>query len=87
MSTKSAHVIGSYRIDRYFLDDQGTRWVVDYKISPREGSERESFWDQQRKRYRAQLERYRDALGGATLGLYFPLLAGWRSWPYGPGKR
>ena len=31
---------------------------------------------------RAQLERYASALGGGSsdLGLYFPLLSGWREW-------
>jgi len=36
----------------------------------------------ERERYREQLERYAVALavGPSKLGLYFPLLKGWREW-------
>ena len=49
-------------------------------------SDRESFLDRERERYREQLERYArvlQALEGpspTSLGLYFPLLNGWRDW-------
>ena len=70
-------------IDRTYTDDQGRRWIVDYKTSGHEGTNIEGFLDQERERYRAQLERYAAALAqgeAAMLGLYFPLLAGWREW-------
>ena len=69
-------------IDRIFTDEDGDRWIVDYKTSTHEGAEREQFLDRERERYRAQLERYADILGlrGARLGIYFPLLGGWREW-------
>ena len=70
-------------IDRSFADDQGRRWIVDYKTSGHEGTNIEGFLDQERERYRAQLARYAQALAqgeAAMLGLYFPLLAGWREW-------
>ena len=70
-------------IDRTYADEGGRRWIVDYKTSGHEGTDVEGFLDQERERYRAQLERYAKALaqGDATmLGLYFPLLAGWREW-------
>jgi hypothetical protein len=70
----------SFRIDRYFEDAQGVKWVVDYKTSEHEGGEVEAFLDLQRERYAAQLDAYSDALGGARRGLYFPLLRGWREW-------
>jgi ATP-dependent exoDNAse (exonuclease V) beta subunit len=66
-------------IDRFFETAAGERWIVDYKTSAHEGADPEGFLDQERARYAAQLERYARALGGASrLGLYFPLLAGWR---------
>ncbi len=66
-------------IDRLFQTDAGERWIVDYKTSTHEGADAAAFLDQERSRYAAQLERYGRALGGASrLGLYFPLLAGWR---------
>jgi ATP-dependent exoDNAse (exonuclease V) beta subunit len=69
-------------IDRTFLDAQGRRHIVDYKTSSHEGADLEGFLDQERERYRAQLERYARAFSGgpARLGLYFPLHSGWRDW-------
>jgi len=74
----------SLRIDRYFEDDEGTRWVVDYKTSPQEGGGIDAFLDRQRQRYAAQLDQYAEAVGGAGArvrrALYFPLQKGWREW-------
>ncbi|HXZ52817.1 MAG TPA: 3'-5' exonuclease, partial [Burkholderiales bacterium] len=70
----------SFRIDRYFEDAVGTKWVADYKLSEHEGAGIEAFLDEQRERYAAQLDAYAEALGGAHRGLYFPLHRGWRSW-------
>jgi ATP-dependent exoDNAse (exonuclease V) beta subunit len=71
--------------DRSFIDEQGTRWVIDYKTSEHSGGGREAFLDLQVARYRAQLERY--AVLARRLGpepvrvaLYFPLLRAWREW-------
>jgi hypothetical protein len=53
--------------------------VVDYKTSSHEGADVEAFLERERERYAGQLGRYARALGGVDrLGLYFPLLAGWR---------
>jgi ATP-dependent exoDNAse (exonuclease V) beta subunit len=71
-------------IDRTFLAPDGKRWVADYKASRHEGTDVEGFLDRERERYQAQLERYARALAAGEetmLGLYFPLLAGWRQWP------
>ena len=70
-------------MDRSFNDENGMRWIVDYKTSGHEGTDLEGFFDREQERYRAQLARYAQALahsGPAMLGLYFPLLAGWREW-------
>lgn len=74
-------------IDRTFIDGEGTRWIIDYKTSVHEGADTAAFLDNERERYRGQLERYAALLhaGGAErirLGLYFPLLGGWREWEY-----
>lgn len=71
------------RIDRTFIDSEGTRWIIDYKSSSHEGAGLEVFLDNERERYRGQLERYRRLLGKldgrpVRMGLYFPLLNGWR---------
>jgi ATP-dependent exoDNAse (exonuclease V) beta subunit len=70
-------------IDRTYTDADGRRWIVDYKTSGHEGGDVEGFLDQEQARYQAQLARYALALAhddAAMLGLYFPLLAGWREW-------
>ncbi len=85
-------------IDRTFVDEEGVRWIIDYKTGRHEGGDIASFLDNEQARYRGQLERYArlvqaggapqgDLLRGAQrirLGLYFPLLGGWREWNYEP---
>ncbi len=72
-------------IDRTFVDDQGVRWVVDYKTSSHEGSGLDDFLDREQERYRAQLDRYAILVARlgpepVQVGLYFPLLSAWREW-------
>lgn len=72
-------------IDRTFVDQDGVRWIVDYKTGSHQGSDIEQFLDQEMLRYRAQLERYAVMFRQfddrpMRLGLYFPLLSGWREW-------
>lgn len=74
-------------IDRTFIDAAGVRWVIDYKTSAHTGSGIEQFLNNEQERYRPQLERYAEflsALGhkNICMGLYFPLLGGWREWNY-----
>ncbi len=73
-------------IDRTFVDENGVRWIIDYKTGSHEGGGLETFLDNEQERYRDQLERYarlmvqRDSRP-IRLALYFPLLGGWREWP------
>jgi ATP-dependent exoDNAse (exonuclease V) beta subunit len=71
-------------IDRTFVDQTGTRWVIDFKTSWHEGGGLSGFLDEEQRRYRPQLERYGrffTARGERVrLGLYFPLLDEWREW-------
>jgi ATP-dependent exoDNAse (exonuclease V) beta subunit len=72
-------------IDRSFIDDQGVRWVIDYKTSQHVGGGVEEFLDREVERYRSQLQRYAvlaKKLGPepVRLGLYFPLMQAWREW-------
>ncbi len=74
-------------IDRTFVDAEGTRWIIDFKTGVHEGGELERFLDSEQLRYRPQLERYAALMsrlnqGPVKLGLYFPLLGGWREWRY-----
>ena len=68
-------------LDRMFVASDGTRWIVDYKVGAHEGADVERFLDEEQQRYRLQLETYGAAFrGSAMLGLYFPLMPGWRAW-------
>jgi ATP-dependent exoDNAse (exonuclease V) beta subunit len=72
-------------IDRTFLDEDGNRWIVDYKTSSHTGSDLEEFLDREQERYRDQMERYsaimrRTDQRPIMIGLYFPLIGGWREW-------
>ncbi len=76
-------------IDRTFVDDDGTRWIIDFKTGSHLGADAETFLDNEQNRYREQLETYAvlmhammppDEVQPIKLGLYFPLLRGWREW-------
>lgn len=81
------HKTVNYVIDRTFCDSNNMRWIVDYKTSSHEGSGIELFLDRELERYRNQLNSYAKALREIDkrrifLGLYFPLINGWREWEY-----
>jgi ATP-dependent exoDNAse (exonuclease V) beta subunit len=72
-------------IDRTFVDENGVRWIVDYKTGTHEGGDLEAFLDREQERYREQFEQYAALMKmldkrEIRLGLYFPLLKGWREW-------
>ena len=72
------------KVDRTFIDEHGTRWIIDFKTSVHEGGALEDFLDEEQRRYRDQLERYARLLAPmgepVRVGLYFPLLDQWREW-------
>ncbi len=74
-------------IDRTFVDENNIRWIIDYKTGSHEGSDKDFFLDREQQRYQPQLEHYAalmQQLDARTikLGLYFPMLKGWREWQY-----
>ena len=85
----SAVVEGRMRrfiLDRTFVDGD-TRWIIDYKTGSHTGGIPEKFLDNEQVRYRDQLESYARVIqpmdsGPIRLGLYFPMLRGWREWPF-----
>ena len=77
---KARRGMHTYIIDRVLRDAQGDRWVVDFKTSRHEGAGVEAFLDEEQRRYSVQLNDYASAFDKARLGLYFPLLRGWREW-------
>jgi ATP-dependent exoDNAse (exonuclease V) beta subunit len=71
--------------DRSFIDQDGVRWVIDYKTSQHEGGNLDEFLEREVERYRPQLDRYAHfarKLGPepVRVGLYFPLMRAWRDW-------
>ena len=77
----------NFIIDRTFIDEEGIRWIIDFKTGGHEGGDREAFLEREQERYRDQLEGYARLMASMDpdrpirLGLYFPLLGGWREWP------
>ena len=77
--------IANIIMDRTFVDEHNVRWIVDYKTGGHEGGDIEAFLDREQERYREQLERYAALMQALDdrpirVGLYFPLLNGWREW-------
>ncbi len=71
------------KIDRSFVDDDGVRWIIDYKTATHEGADLEEFLAGQERIYRPQLERYVRMMREwdtrpIRAALYFPLLQRWR---------
>ncbi len=72
-------------LDRTFVDSDGVRWIVDFKLSRHKGADAGAFLDREQERYRTQLETYARVMREIDprpirVGLYFPLLPGWREW-------
>lgn len=70
-------------IDRMLVDEEGTRWVIDFKTSSHEGGEVQGFIDSEAMRYAPQLRRYAGLAGAlgpepVRCALYFPLLGVFR---------
>jgi len=84
LSGVSGGRLRNVKIDRSFVDERGTRWVIDYKTSRHEGGDLEGFLAQELERYRPQLEGYLElarSLGREPVraALYFPLLGEFRA--------
>ena len=71
--------IKRYIIDRTFVLEDGTRWIIDYKIVLNdEAANPADYLQQKSKLYLSQLSNYRQAFhqageGKISLGLYFPM--------------
>jgi len=77
-------------IDRTFVDENGIRWIIDFKTGAHTGGSKGAFVSSEVARYRPQLDGYADLLHAwgnhpIALGLFFPLLGEWREWLY-PGS-
>jgi len=85
LSSKRDGGIDHMVIDRTFIDEHGTRWIIDYKTGAHTGGGVDEFLDREQERYRQQLEGYASIMSKMEerpIGLYFPLLGGWREWSF-----
>lgn len=76
-------------LDRTFVDEEGVRWIIDYKTSEHEGGARERFLEAQASLHRDRLHRYARFMTALDprpirLALYFPLLREFVEIPYDP---
>ena len=53
-------VIANHIVDRTFVDESGTRWIVDYKTSVSDSEDITAFLHHQTEKYQPQLSRYGD---------------------------
>jgi ATP-dependent helicase/nuclease subunit A len=66
-------------LDRTFIDEEGIRWIIDYKTGEHQGADLEFYFQEEAKRYKSQLDQYEHLfkLKGETRpikkGLYYPL--------------
>ncbi len=70
-------------LDRTFIDEQGVRWIIDYKTGEHQGAGLEHYFEEERERYKPQLDQYEELikLKGETRpikkALYYPLHKRW----------
>jgi ATP-dependent helicase/nuclease subunit A len=85
LTVDNGHVLEHLRLDRTFVDETDTRWIIDYKTSSHEGGDIGAFLDSEVARYAPQLERYATVMAAIDprpirVALYFPLLGEFRDW-------
>jgi ATP-dependent exoDNAse (exonuclease V) beta subunit len=73
-------------VDRTFVDDEGIRWIIDFKSAEHEGGDLGAFLAAQEALHTEQLHRYSRIVEELDtrpqrLALYFPLLLAWRELP------
>jgi ATP-dependent helicase/nuclease subunit A len=70
-------------IDRTFIDETGTRWIIDYKSSAFTHHDLDHFLAREQEKYLKQMHKYSQAMKLIDnrlirLGLYFPALPAWK---------
>lgn len=72
-------------IDRTFIDETGTRWIIDYKTTTLSHHDLDVFLEKEQKKYLQKMHKYYQAIQlidhhPIRLGLYFPALPAWREY-------
>jgi ATP-dependent exoDNAse (exonuclease V) beta subunit len=88
VTLRGGGILRHAQLDRTFVDEDGTRWIIDYKTSSHEGADLDAFLASEVSRYRAQLEAYAAFMNEieprpTRVALYFPLLEAFRDWAPG----
>jgi len=84
LSSEYDEHISHHAIDRSFIDEDGMRWIIDYKTATHEGGDLDAFLDEEVNRHTPQLQRYAAIVARLEPGqeirtaLYFPMLDAWR---------
>ena len=92
LSAMQDGAVVSFRLDRTFVDETQTRWIVDYKSTTTNTQDTDRFVDEQvNLRHKKQLEKYAELMSQIDarpikLAVYFPLLKQLRIWDYCPQK-
>lgn len=76
-------------IDRTFIDENGVRWIIDYKTTNEEIRNFETFSAEAKEKHQAQLENYACVLRqlndqSIMLGLFYPIQSIWIEWESPP---
>ena len=79
--------VEKFIIDRTFIDENGTRWIIDYKTAMLNQVDLDDFLKKEENKYREKMLRYAQAFQlldprPIKIGLYFPALPSWREWIY-----
>lgn len=87
ISTLSKNELKQFVLDATFLDEKGSRWIIDYKTADYTGEKLNTFLEEQIKFYRPQLEKYAQLMQkieprSTNLVLYFPRLEYWFEWNF-----
>lgn len=84
LSTAYEGRVSHHVIDRSFIDEQGIRWIIDYKTASHEGGNLDKFLADEQTRHAPQLHRYAKILRtmeperAIKTALYFPMLDAWK---------
>jgi len=84
LSSEYEHHISHHVIDRSFIDNDGIRWIIDYKTAAHEGGGLGVFLNEEGKRHAPQLHRYAAIVAQLEpereirTALYFPMLDAWK---------
>jgi ATP-dependent exoDNAse (exonuclease V) beta subunit len=76
------HQVKSIIIDRTFVDETGTRWIIDYKTARPLQQSTDEFIAAEKDKYQQQMLNYAEAISKIddrpiAFGLYFPLVPAW----------